>query len=208
MERRDIPFELASLQIEERADGKNHQLTGYSAVFYRQGVAGTEYELGRSYDGRRIVERLMPGAFTTAVKEDDVRALFNHDPSNILGRTPLTLRLNEDETGLRYEVDLPDTDIARRLIVAVQRKDVTGNSFAFRVTDYKWHFKEDEIIREIRKVKLYDVGPVTYPAYKGTTLSLRSDSGVDIESLRQEVANSIFHKAKRERIAQMAEKGI
>lgn len=168
MERRSIE---RPAKIETRADGAK-VLSGYAAVFHRQGDPGTEYELWRG-----CVERIAPGAFARAIKErHDVRGLANHEPSQLLGRLPAgTLRLVEDTVGLRYEIDLPDTQIARDVAVSIERGDLTGSSFAFRATVVQWTEEADIEVRTLVDLDLYDVGPVTYPAYAATTAGLRSD---------------------------------
>jgi HK97 family phage prohead protease len=106
-----------------------------------------------------------------------VRALFNHDANFVLGRsTSGTLRLIEDDKGLRYDVDVPDTTWARDLMVSVKRGDVSQSSFAFEVTEEEWDYgKRGEMpMRTIKSVRLYDVSPVTYPAYSATSVSARS----------------------------------
>ena len=162
----------------EKRDGAPDRIVGYAAVFYRDSEPGTEYEL---YSGH--VERIKPGAFTRAIEEaDDVRGLFNHEPSQILGRTKAgTMRLSEAATGLRYELDVPDTQIGRDVATSIERGDVTGSSFAFSVSAGGSEIrKEGKItVREITGVDLYDSGPVTYPAYDATTTGLRAVDGID-----------------------------
>lgn len=121
-------------------------------------------------------ERIAKGAFDD-VLGDDVRALFNHDASHVLGRTKSgTLSIAQDDTGLAYEVELPDTNSARDLIKVIERGDVDQSSFAFTVEKDTWTEDEDgRIIRTIEKMKrLYDVSPVTYPAYPDATVGIRS----------------------------------
>jgi len=188
MERRFTSADNRPIQL--RADeGQPTRIAGYAAVYYRADDPGTEYQLF-SYSNYSVVERLMPGCFDRAVKEDDVRALFNHDVNQILGRLRAgTCRLAIDATGLRYEIDAPDTTIARDLAESLKRGDVTGSSFSF---DYRSKSiimqqdgdKETDIL-EVRDVTLYDVGPVTFPAYTSTTAGVRS---VDHEALKRELA--------------------
>ena len=86
-----------------QGDGSNGMISGYAAVFY-DGTPETEFEL---WDG--AVERVFPEAFK-AVGESDVMALFNHQPSLVLGRSGAkTLRLAVDKKGLRYEIDPGET---------------------------------------------------------------------------------------------------
>jgi HK97 family phage prohead protease len=160
------------------ASGKPTKIRGYAAVYYN-GEEGTEYELFR-YRGERLVERLLPGCFDRAVAEDDVRALFNHDPSQILGRTAAgTCRLAVDSVGLRYEIDPPDTQTARDLMESMERGDITSSSFSFEYEDTSDRdIKQPDgsmvHVLEVRAVKLYDVSPVTFPAYKSTTAEARA----------------------------------
>jgi HK97 family phage prohead protease len=165
-------YGVARWGVEERkAGGGLPRLVGYAAVFYDRGdPAGTELELST------YVERIAPGAFSRTIREDDVRALFNHDADNLLGRTrSRTLRLSVDSRGLRYEIDLPDTTVGRQVAALVRRWDVTGSSFAFDTRDYREYWEGSTRIRELTDVKLYDVGPVTFPAYTGTTAGVRAE---------------------------------
>jgi HK97 family phage prohead protease len=124
-------------------------------------------------------EILMPGCFKDSIVSCDVRGLFNHNPDKILGRnTAGTLRLNEDEKGLRFEIDPPETTYAKDLQVSMSRGDITQCSFGFKVGEDGQSWARDSAgmwIRTITKVeKLYDVSPVTYPAYTSTTCAVRS----------------------------------
>ncbi len=155
--------------VETREDGPS-RLVGHAAVFYRQGVPETEF---RPFEG--WVERIRPGAFRAAIeRKDDVRAVFDHGDL-LLGRTKSgTLRLSEDDTGLRYEVDLPNTNGAKDLVELIQRGDISGSSFKFIVDEQDISEDGDETVREIRSVSLFDVGPVIFPAYEGTSVTARS----------------------------------
>lgn len=169
MERRTT--HAAEIRIDTR-DGQQ-TLTGYAAVFHREGDAGTEYRLGPD-----VVERIAPTAFNRALSEKhDARALFNHDPNMLLGRAAAgTLRLSVDARGLRYEIDIPDTTVGRDVAASIARGDLSGSSFAFSIGKDGQRFEKgkDFDVRHILDVDLFDVGPVTYPAYEGTTTGLRS----------------------------------
>lgn len=134
-------------------------------------------------DGEKVGtfrEQLMPGCFASAIPTSDVRSLFNHDPNLILGRTTSgTMRVAEDEVGLDFEVDPPDTTYARNLEISMRRKDITQCSFGFSVAEGGDSFTKDSMpgtwIRSIHKIaRLYDVSPVTYPAYVDTNCAMRS----------------------------------
>jgi HK97 family phage prohead protease len=171
MERRMTP--TGDVKVETRADG-GKMLSGYAAVFHRDGDAGTEYRLGPD-----VVERIAPTAFNRAIQEKhDARALFNHDPNMLLGRAGAgTLRLSVDARGLKYEIDLPETNVGKDVAASIARGDLSGSSFAFRINGkggQRFEKGKDYDVRNILDVDLYDVGPVTYPAYEGTTTGVRS----------------------------------
>jgi HK97 family phage prohead protease len=118
-------------------------------------------------------EKISPGAFKKTIKEADVRALFNHNPNFVLGRNKAsTLRLSEDQTGLAYEIDLPDTQVAKDLYTSIERGDVSQSSFAFKIVKETRTepMKMLEVLPlfDIKEMRLFDVSPVTYPAYGET----------------------------------------
>lgn len=154
--------------------GEKPALEGYAAVF------GQDYVLYES-KSFKMVERIKQGAFTRTLEEkQDVRCLFNHDPDNLLGRTANgTLSLAQDSKGLKFDNNLDDrTHIAQDVHCFVDRGDVTGCSFAFIVRKQTWTETEDNgftlYLREIEDLDTFDVGPVTYPAYEGTSVDSRS----------------------------------
>lgn len=158
-ERRSVPGTVELRAVE----GEPRRLVGYAAVFnQRADIMGL------------FQEQIAPGAFRDAIGRDDVRALFNHDPNIVLGRTSAgTLKLDEDERGLRYDIDPPDTSNGRDVSTLVARGDVQGSSFSFEVEAESWDRTGDMPVRTITSAKLYDVGPVTFPAYEQTTVSVR-----------------------------------
>lgn len=188
LQRRYVTRAAKPIRVQERSDGAAPLITGYASVFYREGDRSTEYELGPG-----LVERIAPAAFDRAVKDDDVRALFNHDEGVVLGRTSAgTLRLVVDEVGLRYDIDPPDTTAARDLIASLRRGDVSGSSFSFVDADPELNLtQEDRDGRRVQVVtrknlRLFDVGPVTFPAYTGAAAHLRADRA-GAESVRAEI---------------------
>jgi len=126
-----------------------------------------------SDDAGDIVERIDPHAFDRAIRErQDVAALMNHNADLVVGRVSAgTLRLSVDAKGLRYEIDPPASPLGQSVAEAVRSRSLIGSSFAFVATDASWEREGANIIRTVRDVQLYDVGPVTYPAYSGATAS-------------------------------------
>jgi HK97 family phage prohead protease len=162
VERRVVNMETAELRASDDAEPK---LTGYAAKF------GVQTDLGF------FKERIRAGAFDEALKESDCRALKNHDPNLLLGRESAgTLRLSTNTVGLQFEVDLPDTTAGRDTREEVRRGDLQGCSFSFTVAEDEWKNRDDgSQERTITRIgKLFDVGPVTFPAYEQTTISARS----------------------------------
>src|SRR5260370_2421470 len=88
------------------------------------------------------------------------------------------MRLNVDKRGLRYEIDLPDTMAGRDVATSIEREDLTGSSFSFRVIQQKFSMGDvdgdDDDVRELHDVDVYDLGPVTFPAYEATSAGLRA----------------------------------
>lgn len=145
-------------------DGSPGTVVGYAAVFDRF-----------SQDLGHFREKIAPGAFSGCMLQD-VRALANHDPKCLLGRsTAGTLRMREDRLGLRVEIDLPDTQAGNDTAKSIKRGDMDGMSFAFDTEVDQWDYSGEVPVRTLIKVRnLYDVGPVTYPAYTDTSAALRS----------------------------------
>ena len=165
-----------------RKDGKP-RLIGHAAVFDT---------LSEDFGG--MWERIAPGAFTRTIKNDDIRALLNHDSNFVLGRNKSgTLRLHEDGQGLAVEVDLPDTQAARDLTVSTERGDISQMSFGFITRNQEWDESGDVMIRTLKEVELFDVSPVTFPAYPTTDVAVRElrefkDRGVPAALVEAEVS--------------------
>lgn len=135
-------------------------------------------------------ERINPGAFTKAIQESDVRALWNHDSNFVFGRNKAgTLKLMEDDHGLGFTAFPPDTTWARDFMVSIERGDVDQASFQFEAVLEEWSTVDGEIVRDVREVKLYDVSPVTFPAYPTTNVDLRSVFGQSVEELAVALAH-------------------
>lgn len=123
-------------------------------------------------------EEIDPHAFDSVMANSpDVRALWNHNPDHVLGRTKSgTLSLNVDARGLAYSITAPNTTVARDLVVSMRRGDVTQSSFSFWVQRDQWTDNPDGTVtrRILEFGELYDVSPVTYPAYDAANANVRS----------------------------------
>ena len=174
MEKRFLSLPVPGIQLRAAAGADTRidisaaeGMTGYAAKFNV-----------RSSPLGGFVETIAPGAFDGCL-DDDVVALFNHDPSMVLGRASAgSLRLSIDDTGLRYDCDLAGDDISTRVASYINDGRVSQSSFGFTVAPGgdEWDEGDDgAIVRTITRVgKLYDVSPVTYPAYPDATVSLRA----------------------------------
>jgi HK97 family phage prohead protease len=151
-------------------DQKNPKIEGHAAVFNKRAEIWPGFW-----------EQVAPGAFAEAIHSEDVYALWNHDPNNVLGNTGAkTLTLNEDDKGLKYEITPPDTTLGRDLTTLIKRGDVRKSSFGFNIEEEKiTHLDEGKgVLRTILRVKpLYDVSPVTFPAYPQTDVHVRMIAG-------------------------------
>ncbi len=154
-------------------EGKAPIIGGHAAKF------GTRSE-DMGWGDVKFFEVIETGFFDN-VLGDDVRGLFNHDANKILGRTSSkTCRIAQDATGLAYEIDAAEEQsYTRDLIISLKRKDVTQSSFAFKINreGQRWVEEGDTITRYLLKggaTRLYDVSPVTYPAYPAATSEART----------------------------------
>lgn len=180
------------LGVETRdADGKR-TLVGYAAVWNSDTTIGDYF-----------VERIAPGAFSKAIG-GDILALYDHDMGRVLGRTKSkTLRLSEDNFGLKVEIDIPDTTDGNDLWKLVERGDIAGMSFAFRATKQEWDDTGDLPKRTVLEAELYEVTATANPAYPDTTLAARS-----LESARAEAEKAKTDAEKRAADASAARRRV
>jgi len=177
-----MTLELRAIQSppELRAADSGKVAVGYAALF------NTRTEIGGYF-----TEIIAPGAFSDSVKNGDIRALVDHDSGRVIGRSKAgTLRLSEDSTGLKVEIDLPDTTDGRDLAVQLERGDISGMSFGFRVTHDEWDETGDIPARTIHAVELFEVSAVAFPAYPDTSIALRS-----LDEARKEIKRKNFNAA-------------
>lgn len=158
-------LDIQGLQTRSQGESETNVIEGYAAVF------NSPTDIWGMF-----TEVIAPGAFADAIaSNDDIRALFNHDWNNVLGRTKSgTLRLSEDARGLKFEVDLPNTTLARDLSESLKRGDISQCSFGFVPTSETWDYEPEIPVRTINSVELHEISVVSIPAYEDTEVSLRS----------------------------------
>jgi len=165
IEQRKAPADTA-YRSASMAAGEEMVLEGYAALF------NVEADIGR------FREMIAPGAFDE-VMEDDVRLLLNHEGAPLARTINNTLQLSTDDTGLHYRATLVNTQAGRDLYEMVKRGDITQSSFGFTIKEQE---TDGEGLHIVTKVgRLLDVSPVTYPAYKQSTVHARS-AGASTES--------------------------
>jgi len=166
-----------ALGVEERADPETGErktyLVGYAAKFRTDSLLLGDF-----------VEQIAPSAFEIVEKGKDLegrpletRGLFNHDPNHLIGRYPNTMKLVVDKIGLKYEILLPES--RKDLAEMVARGDLKGSSFSFVVAEggEKWTREGGKSRRLVTKIKsLLDCGPVTYPAYRDSSVAVAKRS--------------------------------
>jgi HK97 family phage prohead protease len=167
-----MKFERRVFKVEVRKSEDGRKLRGTAVVFN---------QLSENLGGFR--EQIDPAAFD-GCDMSDVRCLFNHEDSMVLGRTTSnTLTLTRDDSGLHFECDPPDTSYARDLAVSMDRGDIDQCSFSFTVapggSDWDQDPDSGADIRTVKKIsRLYDVSIVTYPAYPQTSSEIRTNAEI------------------------------
>lgn len=151
--------DITKFNKRDATDDKPAKITGYASVF------NSRTSIGDYFD-----EVIMPGAFSRAISEkDDVHALINHNWDNVLGRTKSgTLKLSEDDHGLKFELDLPNTTAARDLSESMERGDIDQCSFLFYATDESWNYDSEPALRTVNAVELYEISILPRGAYEDT----------------------------------------
>jgi HK97 family phage prohead protease len=177
-ELRYMPFE--EWELREEAN-KPPKLVGYASVFNQEAII---FGMWR--------EQVAQGAFKKTIKESDIRALWNHNTDLVLGRNKSgTLSLAEDDHGLKVEIIPPDTQAGRDGLTSIKRGDVSQMSIAFQIIKQEWLTPEDKKelpLRTIREMKLYEVSPVTFPAFEQTSISARNAMEPEAENDPREEA--------------------
>ncbi|MED3549966.1 HK97 family phage prohead protease [Cytobacillus praedii] len=163
---------ITNLKTRSGTENEPPKITGYAAVFNSKASIGDYFE--------EIIE---PGAFSRTLSENgDIRALFNHNWDHVLGRTKSgTLYLEEDERGLKFEIELPNTSVGRDLAESMARGDINQCSFGFWIDNGKetWDYSVEPALRTIHEVELYEISVVSIPAYDDTEASLVRSKEID-----------------------------
>lgn len=171
-------FEAAGLEIRKAPDGTS-MLLGHAVLWEKKSLP--------IYGSFR--EQVRKGAFTKSLQENNIRALWNHNSDFVLGSTKAkTLRVLEDAKGLYFEIDLPDTSIAKDASITVSRGDVDGMSFGFNTRKQEWDETDPKnIVRTLIDVDLREISPTPFPAYPQSKVGIRSvdDDFAEFEEARK-----------------------
>ena len=176
MDRDKMQKRSFTASFKTREDNEKLSIEGYFVVF------NTNYDMGMG-----MSESIAPHAFDDTLS-DDIRALINHDTTLVLGRTAShTMVLRQDEHGLWGHIDInPNDTDAMNLYARVKRGDVSQCSFGFDILDEETEYRnENEVHWTIKKVKLYEVSPCTFPAYQETSIAARKH---DFEIIKEREA--------------------
>lgn len=163
-------------------------ISGYFSVF------NSEYEM---WPG--ATESIDSDAFDDALS-DDIRCLINHDTTLVLGRTKnKTLQLSVDSRGLWGEVKINPKDMdALNLYERVKRGDVDQCSFGFDILEEEFEDRGTSVHWTIKKVKLYEVSIVTFPAYEDTSVSARQKEVENLKKRDFELWKTKFLNSRKE----------
>lgn len=166
-ERRNVSIPV-ELRAAEGGTAAMPTVRGYAAVFNSTADSGWGWR-----------EKIQPGAFreSLAAKDLDVVALVEHDTRLVVARTGGTLKLEEDDKGLRYEFTPADTQVGRDLVANLKAGNIRQSSFGFNTIEDSWDRKpadNGDPLRTLIRVKLFDVSPVVFPFYPATDAGVRS----------------------------------
>ncbi len=177
MEKRTVNLEFRKTDIE------NRKIEGYAAIFDENYT-----KIDDSWGGY-FFERIRPGAFKESIEKSDVCMLVNHDWSRIVGRMGSNLHLEEDEAGLRFQLEVPNTTEGNDLLENVRLGIIRGCSFGFYIEEQTTRWNSDwEYFRDLDKVDLLEITATPIPAYENTTISARSK--LNIGELREKEKKS------------------
>ncbi|MEU2181238.1 HK97 family phage prohead protease [Streptomyces thermolilacinus] len=191
---RSAPFSFQRTDGDEPGDGRS--LSGYAAVF------GQDTEID-SWEGH-FVETIRKGAFRKTIRESVPVMQFDHGRHPLIGSLPIgqITDLREDDQGLYVEARVTDNWLMQPVRDAIAEGSVNGMSFRFEVVREEWRdvngklVRPEEVLdllwmpgdrgplrRELIEVRMRELGPVVFPAYAGTSVSVRA-RGVASELIR------------------------
>lgn len=158
-------FPVEGVEIRRTDDGKA-TISGYAVMWEKKSLP--------IMDSFR--EQVRAGAFLKSIEKNNIRALWNHNTDMVLGSTKSgSLRLTEDDKGLRFELDPADTQAGRDAVTTIERGDVDGMSFGFNVRKQEWDEADPKnILRTIVEADLREISPTPFPAYPQSRVTVRS----------------------------------
>lgn len=163
-------MEKRSFMGNVKMEPEKRSIFGYGAVFNSPSQILYHRDIGE------FIESIEPEAFNHLLNDPNIMVLANHDHNMVLGRTGAgTAEIGVDERGLWYRATPPNS--RADVLESVERGDMIGSSFGFDIDPEgeEWEQSEGQWQRKIfRFKKVYDLGPVTYPAYLDTTTAARS----------------------------------
>lgn len=182
MEKRTVNLQFRSTDLETR------KIEGYAAIF------SDEYTKLKDRWGDCFYEKISPGAFLKTLndKTKDKFMLINHDWNKVVGRTNSNLELEEDNKGLRFSLEVPNTSDGNDLLENVRLGLVKGCSFGFNIVNQKTRWDDDwNFYRDITEVDLFEITATPIPAYSDTEISCRSEelSNISIKEMREKEKN-------------------
>ena len=184
----------AELRAKKAADGSS-KVCGRAIVFN---------QLSEDLGGFR--EKIAPGALKKTLAERNVKALNDHDSSMVIGSVKSgTLSVAVDENGLTFEATPPDAQWARDMMASIERGDVDACSFGFRTINDDWEVQtidgEEEIVRTVVELELYEISCVAFAAYPQTSATLRDRFATDDAEAVKKAINLIRGNADESRRA-------
>ena len=184
-----------TIELEVRDEGTEEtapKIVGYPVVFD-----------SLSTDLGGFVEKVERGAFKESLSNnDEVHALFNHDDDKVLGRLGSgTLRLWEDDHGLRMELDPPNTTVGNDVVELLRRGDLVSMSFGFYDVTDSWAMLDGKDVRTIKSARLFDVSIVCNPAYPAATCGVRTEPA--LRSLEAHKAEQVIETTDFDAVGEM-----
>lgn len=206
---RSVPFQLVRADGDEEGDGRT--LSGYAALF------DTPTEIN-SWEGA-FTEKIRKGAFKKTIREQTPVMQFDHGRHPLIGSIPIgsISDLREDDQGLYVEGRITDNWLMQPVRDAIAEKSVNGMSFRFEVVREEWRDVNGKIVkpeevydllwmpgdrgplqRELIELKCRELGPVVFPAYAGTTVSVRARDVADGLAHDDDMTRRIRHSLARD----------